>query len=57
MYLGMMLDYTTPGQVKISMFDYVEEILAAFEKAEPRGADTKSSAAPDNLFKDDKDCK
>jgi hypothetical protein len=32
-YLGMTLDYTTPGQVKISMFDYINEILAAFEAA------------------------
>jgi hypothetical protein len=32
-YLGMMLDYTIPGQVKITMLDYVDEILAAFDKA------------------------
>ena len=55
-YLGMMLDYSTPGQVKISMFDYIEEILTAFNKAEPKGAGTKSSAAPDNLFKINEDC-
>jgi hypothetical protein len=30
-YLGMMLDYTTKGQVKITMFDYVNEIITAFE--------------------------
>jgi hypothetical protein len=35
MYLGMMLDYTVRGQVQISMFNYVEEILIAFDKAEP----------------------
>jgi Reverse transcriptase (RNA-dependent DNA polymerase) len=34
-YLGMTLDYSTPGQ--ISMFDYINEILAAFEAANPRG--------------------
>ena len=55
-YLGMMLDYSIPGQVKISMFDYIEEILAAFNKAEPKGAGTKSSAAPNNLFKINEDC-
>ena len=49
-YLGMTLDYTTPGEVHISMFDYVEEILAAFDKAEPKCTGTKTSAAPDNLF-------
>jgi hypothetical protein len=32
-YLGMTLDYSVPGQVKITMLDYVDEILAAFDKA------------------------
>jgi hypothetical protein len=32
-YLGMTLDYTVCGQVKITMFDYVDEILTAFDKA------------------------
>lgn len=31
--------------------------LGAFEKAEPNGGGTKSSATPDNLFKVDEDCK
>jgi hypothetical protein len=55
-YLGMTLDYTTPGQVKISMIDYVSEILDAFDKAEPNGGGTKTSAAPADLFKIDEDC-
>lgn len=55
-YLGMDLDYTVRGQVTISMFDYVDEILTAFDKAEPKGAGTKSSAMPDNLFTVDEDC-
>jgi hypothetical protein len=56
-YLGMTLDYTTPGQVKIPMIDYgVVEILDAFNKAKPNGSATKSSAAPANLFKIDEDC-
>jgi hypothetical protein len=55
-YLGMTLDYTVRGQVKISMFDYVNEILSTFAKAEPKGAGTKSSAAPVNLFTVDEDC-
>jgi hypothetical protein len=38
------------------MFDYVEEILTAFEKAEPKGGGTKTSAAPDNLFQVVGDC-
>jgi hypothetical protein len=32
-YLGMNLDYTVRGQVKITMFDYVDEILNAFDKS------------------------
>jgi hypothetical protein len=55
-YLGMTLDYTVRRQVKISMFDYVNEILTAFDKAEPDGAGTKASAAPVNLFTVDEDC-
>ena len=56
MYLGMTLDYTVHGQVKISMFDYVEEILTTFNKVEHNRAGTRISAAPDNLFKVNKDC-
>jgi hypothetical protein len=56
-YLGMTLDYTVDGQVKISMDDYVEEILAAFEAAEPTNHGVKTSAAPSNLFLVDEDCK
>jgi hypothetical protein len=37
----MTLDYTNRDQVKIAMFNYVNEILAAFEKAEPKGGSTK----------------
>jgi hypothetical protein len=56
-YLGVTLDFIITGQVRISMFDYVEEILTAFDKVEPKGTGTKASAAPTNLFKVDKDCK
>jgi hypothetical protein len=55
-YLGMTLDYTVHGRVNISMFDYIDEIINAFDKAEPRGGSTESSAAPDNLFKVNEDC-
>jgi hypothetical protein len=55
-YIGMRLDYSVPGQVKLTMLDYVDEILAAFNKAEPKGGGTKTSAAPDSLFKVDEDC-
>ena len=55
-YLGMTLDYTVSGQVKITMTDYIGEILSAFDKADPKGRGTKSSAASENLFKIDEDC-
>jgi hypothetical protein len=55
-YIGMTLDYSVPGQVKITMLDYVNEIPAAVDKAEPTSGDTKTSAAPDSLFKVDEDC-
>jgi hypothetical protein len=32
-YLGMTLDFKGRGLVKISMFEYVEEILDTFDKA------------------------
>ena len=31
-YLGMKLDYSTRGQVKITMIPYFDEILNAFDK-------------------------
>jgi hypothetical protein len=52
----MTLDYSVPGQVKIKMLEYVNEILAAFDKAEPKGGGTKTSAATDCLFKVGEDC-
>jgi hypothetical protein len=55
-YLGMTLDYTIRGQVKITMFDYVDEILTAFDKAELKGGGMKSSAAPERLFKVNEIC-
>jgi hypothetical protein len=33
------------------MFDYIDEIINAFDKVEPNGGGTKSSGTPDNLFK------
>jgi hypothetical protein len=55
-YLGMTLDYSVRGRVKIYMFEFIDEILVAFDKAEPNGAGTKSSAAPANLFTVNEDC-
>jgi hypothetical protein len=55
-YLGMTLDYRVPGQVKITMLNYVDEILAAFDKAVPKGGGKKTSASPDSMFKAEEDC-
>jgi hypothetical protein len=55
-YLGMTLHYTVRGQVKITMFDYVDEIITTFDKADPKGGGTKTSSAPDILFKVDEGC-
>ena len=52
-YLGMTLDYTVRGQVQITMIDFLDEVLIDFDKAEPKGGGTKTSAAPENLFKVD----
>jgi hypothetical protein len=56
-YLGMTLDYTLPGRVKITMFDFLEEVIVAFDKADPKGCGTKTSAAPTDLFKINEDCR
>ena len=50
-YLGTTLDYTVRGRVKITRIDNVDEILTAFDKAEPNGGGKKTSAAPENLFR------
>jgi hypothetical protein len=55
-YLGMTLEYSVPGKVKITMLNYINDILAAFDKAEPKGGGTKTSSAPDSLSKVDEDC-
>ena len=53
----MKLDYQTPRQVVVSMFDYVNEILTAFDKADPNARGMKTSAVPNDLFKIDESCK
>jgi len=62
-YLGMTLDFTTKHQVRISMVDYVKEIIQAWDAAESkhgdgfvkvqskRGRKSRTTAAPEDLFK------
>ena len=50
-YLGMKLDYTTVGQVKIIVLEYIDEIIDAFDKAYPTGGGTNSSYTSSIIFK------
>jgi hypothetical protein len=38
------------------MTGYVDEILTAFDKADPKGSGTKTSTTSKNLFKINEDC-
>ena len=55
-YLGMTLDYSVKGQVKITMLDYINEILEYLDKEEPKSISTKSSSDTLNLFVVDEYC-
>ena len=54
-YLGMDLDFTTKGEVKVTMADYTKECIKIFDKVAPLELETKSSAAASNLFEVDED--
>ena len=56
-FIGMKLDFTTKGQVQVSMLDYIQEILDTYDKVEPKDGGTKTTAAPKNLFVVNEDCK
>ena len=56
-YLGMTMDYTVSGQLRISMISYIKVILAEFDKEELKGNGTKSISAPNNIFVVNKDRK
>ena len=55
-YLGMTVDYTVSGIARISMLEYIGELLTVFDKMDPSNCGTKSSTAPENLFRVDEDC-
>ena len=48
-YLGMLLDYTTPGQLKITMYPYIEGIIDNAGGIYKSGAGS-ATPAPDHLF-------
>ena len=52
-FLGMILDYSEPGKVKIDMTDYVEKMVEEFEYELPKSAKTP---AAEHLFKVNDKC-
>ena len=48
--LGMTLDFSVDGQVKITMPGYIQECIELFEEIAPKERGSKSSAAPKDLF-------
>jgi hypothetical protein len=53
---GMTLDFSVKGQVKASMFDYIDSILTDFKKSAPKDDGIKVTATPIDLFAVDEDC-
>ena len=49
-YLGMQLDFSVAGQVKITMFDCIQEMLEDLHKFDPNKTISRTPAA-DHLFK------
>jgi hypothetical protein len=65
-YLGMSLDFCHDNQCRITMIDYVDKIVAAYDKAlgelddvfsagKKKNNPARTSAAPDDLFVVDED--
>ena len=52
-YLGMILDYTEPGKVKIDMVDYAKDLVGEFPQEDLKGPKV-SNPASKGLFKVDK---
>jgi len=65
-YLGMTIDYSSKGLAKITMVDYVKDIISAWDNAAEeyaggfkimvRKCSGKPTAAPSNLFVVDEEC-
>ena len=49
-YLGMDLDFTAKGEVKVTMADYTKDCIKMFDKVAPLEFGNKSCAALTNLF-------
>jgi hypothetical protein len=55
-YVSMALNFMTAGQVKVLMFDFVDDLLRDYKKGAPEESITKRSAAPRDLFVVNEDC-
>ena len=55
-YLGIIFEYTEGVTIKVGMIDYIDEIVAAFDKPEPRECGIKTSMASEYLYKVDEYC-
>ena len=53
-YLGMTLDFSTPGEVKVTMLDYIKDMINEFNQHDSTGKISKIPASED-LFKVDPD--
>ena len=49
-YLGMSLDFTIAGQFKVTMFDYIKEMVDDFTKIDPT-TNTAPNPEASHLFK------
>jgi hypothetical protein len=49
-YLGMKLDYGIKGQCAVTMFEYLEECIEAYDQATSHKHRTRTCAAPADLF-------
>ena len=56
-YLAMLLDYSTPGVVKIDMSDYIRKILKEFQYLKEVGTTEAKTPAAEYLFKTNEECK
>ena len=56
-YLDIKLDYTTQGQIKITIIKFLKTILETWIKTESDGGNTKNSVAMDDFFKINKNTK
>ena len=50
-YLGMNLDYTTKGEVKITMIPYIKDMIKDFRECDPSPDKKANTPAAEFIFK------